>query len=229
MCAVCGRLQATTAQRVELLSNSAQRKAAIMIRVTVDSIRVNLLSQNRMVMLREVDNQRYLPIWIDTPVAESIVLALQGQEPPRPMTHDLLRNVIQELGGSVEYIAITSLTDQVFHAELAVQVRGVRRQIDARPSDAIALALRVDAPIYVAEQVLDQAAMTLDDEDEAEQDQDEGDEFVDRARSLEAQLPTKSTPPRPEPEEQDVNDESLSLFRDFINSLEKRPPSDEGN
>ncbi len=201
-----------------------------MIRVTVDSIRVNLLSQNRMVMLREIDNQRYLPIWIDTPVAESIVLALQGHEPPRPMTHDLLRNVIQELGGSVEYIAITQLTDQVFHAEIAVQVRGVRREIDARPSDAIALALRVDAPIYVAEQVLDQAAMTLDEDDDGEQDQDEGDEFVDRARSLESQLPTKPAPPlttRTEPEEQDVNDESLSLFRDFINSLEKKPPEED--
>jgi hypothetical protein len=221
-------LQNNSAQ--SCVGSFAQRKAATMIRVTVDSIRVNLLSQNRMVMLREADNQRYLPIWIDTPVAESIVLALQGHEPPRPMTHDLLRNVIQELGGSVEYIAITSLTDQVFHAELAVQVRGVRRQIDARPSDAIALALRVDAPIYVAEQVLDQAAMTLDEDDEAEQDQEEGDEFVDRARSLESQLPAKSTPPLPrsEPEEQDVNDESLSLFRDFINSLEKKPP-EEGN
>jgi bifunctional DNase/RNase len=195
-----------------------------MIRVTVDSIRVNLLSQQRMVMLREVDKQRYLPIWIDTPVAESIVYALQGHEPPRPMTHDLLRNVIQELGGSVEYIAITQLTDQVFHAELVVEVRGVRRQIDSRPSDAIALALRLDAPIYVAEQVLDQAAMTLEEDEEEE----EADDFVDRARSLESQLPGKSTPPREETEEREVNDESLSLFRDFINSLENKQPPEEG-
>ncbi len=197
-----------------------------MIRVTVDSIRVNLLTQQRMVMLREVDNQRYLPIWIDTPVAESIVLALQGHEPPRPMTHDLLRNIIRELGGSVEYIAITQLTDQVFHAELGIEVRGVRRQIDSRPSDAIALALRVDAPIYVAEQVLDQAAMTLDEEEEEEEPSDE---FVDRARSLESQLPGKSPAPREESEERDVNDESLSLFRDFINSLENKEPPEENN
>ena len=194
-----------------------------MIRVTVDSIRVNLLSQQRMVMLREVDNQRYLPIWIDTPVAESIVLALQGHEPPRPMTHDLLRNVIQELGGTLEYIAITQLTDQVFHAELAIEVRGVRRQIDSRPSDAIALALRVDAPIYVAEQVLDQAAMTLDEEEEEEED-----DFVNRARSLESQLPSKGpAAPREETEEREVSDESLSLFRDFINSLENKEPPEE--
>lgn len=195
-----------------------------MIRVTVDSIRVNLLTQQRMVMLREVDNQRYLPIWIDTPVAESIVLALQGHEPPRPLTHDLLRNVIRELGGSVEYIAITQLADQVFHAELGIEVRGVRRQIDSRPSDAIAIALRVDAPIYVAEQVLDQAAMTLDEEDEEE----ETDDFVSRARSLESQLPSKGPSiSRDEPEERDVNDESLSLFRDFINSLEQKDPPEE--
>jgi bifunctional DNase/RNase len=179
-----------------------------------------------MVMLREADNQRYLPIWIDTPVAEAIVLALQGHEPPRPMTHDLLRNIIRELGGSVEYIAITQLTDQVFHAELVIEVRGVRRQIDSRPSDAIALALRVDAPIYVAEQVLDQAAMTLDDEEEEEEA--ETDDFVNRARSLESQLPSKGTTPREEVEERDVNDESLSLFRDFINSLENKQPPEEG-
>ncbi len=188
-----------------------------MIRVTVDSIRVNLLSQQRMVMLREVNNRRYLPIWIDAYQAEAIGAAIQGHEPPRPMTHDLLRNVIHELGGSVQYIAITQLLDQTFYANIVVDVRGVRREIDARPSDAIALGLRIDVPIYVAEQVLDQAAMTLEEEEEEEEEES----TLSSLPSAQRQEPQETS------EERDVSDENLSIFRDFINSLENKPPSEE--
>lgn len=196
-----------------------------MIRVTVDSIRVNLLSQQRMVMLREVDNRRYLPIWIGAFEAEAIGTAMQGHEPPRPLTHDLLRNVITELGGTVQYIAVTQLQDTTYYARIVVDVRGVRREIDARPSDAIALGLRVDAPIYVAEQVLDQAGVTLSDDDEEEEEEAEPD--IPSALSL---PPSRERRPerREEPEEQDINEDNLSVFRDFINSLEqKKPPEEE--
>lgn len=192
-----------------------------MIQVTVDSIRVNLLSQQRMVMLRESDNRRYLPIWIGAFEAEAIGAALQGHEPPRPLTHDLLRNVITELGGAVQNISIVQLQDNTYYARIVVDVRGVRREIDARPSDAIALGLRVEAPIFVAEEVMDQAGVLLNEDDEEEE---------------ESEKPSLPLPPRrearqepaEEPEERDVNEENLSIFRDFINSLEqKKPPEEE--
>ncbi|HEY0734181.1 MAG TPA: bifunctional nuclease family protein [Herpetosiphonaceae bacterium] len=192
-----------------------------MIRVTVDSIRVNLLAQQRMVMLREVDSRRYLPIWIGAFEAEAIGAAMQGHDPPRPLTHDLLRNVITELGGAVQYIAVTQLQDATFFARIVVDVRGVRREIDARPSDAIALGLRVDAPIYVAEQVLDHAGVTLNDEDDEDEDEEE-----EEKPSLFPPVSRREAPE--ETEDRDVSDENLSLFRDFINSLEnKKPPEEE--
>ena len=193
-----------------------------MIRVTVDSIRVSLLTQQRMVMLREADNRRLLPIWIGAFEAEAIATALQGHEPPRPMTHDLLKNVIAELGGTVQYIAITHLQDSAYHARIVVEVRGMRREIDSRSSDAIALGIRSEVPIYVAEAVFDQAGMTTDDEAEVEADAEEESE----APALPTLRQAQASEPD-EPEERDVNEESLSIFRDFINSLEKQKPPDE--
>ena len=193
-----------------------------MIRVTVDSIRVSLLTQQRMVMLREADNRRLLPIWIGPAEAEAIATALQGLEPPRPMTHDLLKNVIAELGGKVHHIAITQLQDSTYYARIVVDVRGVRKEIDSRSSDAIALGVRCDVPIYVAEPVFDQAGMTTDEEGEGEAEPEEEPETP----ALPATR-TSSRVEREEPEERDVNEESLSIFRDFINSLEQQKPPEE--
>lgn len=191
-----------------------------MIRVTVDSIRVNLLTQSRMVMLREADNRRYLPIWIGAFEAEAIGQALQNLEPPRPLTHDLLRNMIAELGGKVQYISVVELVENTYFARIVVDVRGVRREVDARPSDAIALGVRVDAPIYVSEQVMEQAGVTLAEEEEEEEEEE--------TPSLPAPSPRETIEPRDEPEEREINDEKLSIFRDFINSLEnEKPPDDE--
>lgn len=193
-----------------------------MIRVTVDSIRVNLLTQSRMVMLREVDNRRYLPIWIGAFEAEAIGSAMQGHEPPRPLTHDLLKNIITELDGTVQYIAVVELQENTYFARIVVEVRGVRREIDARPSDAIALGIRVDAPIFVEEQVLDQAGVTLN-EDEEDEDEEE-------TSKPPLPLPSARREPREtreEPEERDVSEENLSIFRDFINSLENKKPPEE--
>ena len=189
-----------------------------MIRVTVDSIRVSLLTQQRMVMLREADNRRLLPIWIGPAEAEAIATALQGHEPPRPMTHDLLKNVIIELGGVVQYIAITQLQDSTYYARIVVKIGNHEHQIDSRSSDAIALGVRCDVPIYVAEPVFDQAGMTADDEGEVEEDDQEGPILP----------PARSSTFAEEVEERDVNEESLSIFRDFINSLEQQKPPDEG-
>jgi bifunctional DNase/RNase len=193
-----------------------------MIRVTVDSIRVSLLTQQRMVMLREADSKRLLPIWIGPFEAESIATALQGHEPLRPMTHDLLKNVIIELGGTIQYIAITHLQEGAFHARIVVDVLGKQREIDSRSSDAIALGVRSDVPIYVNEAVFEQAGMTGDDESETEVEPEDESE----APALPAARQTTSSEVD-ETEERDVNEESLSIFRDFINSLEQQKPPDE--
>ena len=193
-----------------------------MIRVVVDSIRVSLLTQQRMVMLREADNRRLLPIWIEPFVAEAIATALQGHEPPRPMTHDLLKNVIADLGGTVQYIEITQLHDSTYYAQIVVQIDNKTKEIDSRSSDAIALAVRCDVPIYVAEPVFDQAGMTADEDGEGEDEAEE-----QEAPALPAARPSAHAE-REEPEERDVNEESLSIFRDFINSLEQQKPPEEG-
>ncbi|MBA3945250.1 MAG: bifunctional nuclease family protein [Herpetosiphonaceae bacterium] len=199
-----------------------------MIRVTVDSIRVSLLTQQRIVLLRDSDNRRYLPIYIDPFLAEAIARSMQGEAPPRPMTHDLLKNIISELGGSVEHVLISQLQEGTYYALLSINTRNGRREIDARSSDAIALALRADVPIYVAEAVLDQGGQAMDEEEETEEEETpllpapRGSERTETERR-----PT--TTAREETEERDVNEESLSVFRDFINSLEKPKPPEESS
>lgn len=198
-----------------------------MIRVIVDSIRVNLLTQSRMVMLRETDNRRYLPIWIGAFEAEAIGSALQNHEPPRPLTHDLLSNVITELGGKVQHIAVVELQDNTYFARIVVDVRGVRREIDARPSDAIALGVRLDAPIFVAEQVMEQAGVMLNEDEDEDETPRPSLPFMGETPEPSEIEPT-SMREAPEPtEERDISDENFSIFRDFINSLENKKPPEE--
>ena len=130
-----------------------------MIEVSIDSIRVSLLSQNRIVVLREENSERFLPIWIGPFEADAITLQLQGMEAPRPLTHDLLKSVIETLGGEVVHILINSLERNTYFARIVLDVNGDAVEIDSRPSDAIALAVRVNSPIFVAEEVMDQAGM----------------------------------------------------------------------
>lgn len=169
-----------------------------MIRVTVDSIRVSLLTQHRVVVLREAESRRYLPIWIGPFEADAIALALQGHEPQRPMTHDLLKTIFNELGATISYILVNDIHDSTFFARIVCEQGGHTLEIDARPSDAIALAVRIEVPIYVEQRVLDQAGVPLDDEEEASTDE-----------------PITSEEP-----EKETNDEGLTLFRDFINTLD---------
>lgn len=200
-----------------------------MIRVTVDSIRVSLLTQQRIVLLRDNDNRRYLPIYIDPFMAEAIARAMQGEVPPRPMTHDLLKNVIGDLGGTVEHVLISQLQDSAFHALIVIKTRNGRLEIDARSSDALALAMRTEVPIYVAEEVLDQAGQAME---EAEAEDEEETPMLPASRregsSTRESRPGTKAGEDAEPDERDVNEENLSLFRDFINSLEKpKPPEEE--
>ena len=130
-----------------------------MIEVEVDSIRISLVSQHRIVMLREMGSERQLPIWIGPYEADAITLELQDMEVARPVTHDLLKNIITELGGKVSHVLIRALTDGVFYASLFVDVNGEVKEIDSRSSDAIALAVRVKAPVFVDEAVMDEAGV----------------------------------------------------------------------
>lgn len=130
-----------------------------MIEVVIDSIRISLISQHRIVMLRDVDGERRLPIWIGPCEAEAITIELQDVEIARPVTHDLLKNVIEELGGTVSHILINELRDQVFYARLFIDMGGNMNEIDCRPSDAIAVAVRAKVPIFVDEMVMEEAGI----------------------------------------------------------------------
>jgi bifunctional DNase/RNase len=131
-----------------------------MIEVVIDSIRISLISQHRIVMLRDVDGERQLPIWIGPCEAEAITIELQDVEIARPVTHDLLKNVIGEMNGTVSHILINDLREQVFHARLFIDQGGEMLEIDCRPSDSIALAVRAKVPIFVDEAVMEDAGIT---------------------------------------------------------------------
>ncbi len=128
------------------------------VEVVVDSIRVSLMSPQRIIILREIDSDRFLPIWIGPFEADAITLSLQELEVARPLTHDLLRNVLQTLDASVVRVNITELKDDVFYARIILSVDGRELEIDSRPSDALALAVRVNVPIFVAEEVMEEAS-----------------------------------------------------------------------
>lgn len=184
--------------------NNLFRKGRQMIRVVVDSIRVSLLTQHRVVVLRETDSKRYLPIWIGPFEADAIAMAIQGHEPQRPMTHDLLKATIIDLDGQISHILINDIQDNTFFARIVIEQRGRTVEIDARPSDAIALAVRTDVPIFVESHVLDQAGVFFDEEEQA----------------TSAETTTREPVEEPESEnEPELNDESMSIFRNFINTL----------
>lgn len=130
-----------------------------MIEMIVDSVRVNLISPSRVVVLKERDGPRYLAIVIGQGEADAIAVKLQDHEVPRPLTHDLLKQLIETVGGSVERVVVNDLVETTFFATIVLEVNGSRCELDSRPSDAIALALRVQSPIYVEDFVLDEASI----------------------------------------------------------------------
>lgn len=168
-----------------------------MVEVKIDSVRVSLMSQHRVVVLKEVDTERYLPIWIGPFEADAITLQLQGVQVARPLTHDLLKSVIDQMGARISHIIVTELKNDTFFARIVMDVNGKSIEIDARPSDAIALAVRVKTPLFVSEQVMTDASIVPE-------------------TSLESLDPEDrdSTPVSAEEQEQ------LAAFRDFIDELD---------
>ncbi|MEA2647461.1 MAG: uncharacterized protein QOE92_2544 [Chloroflexota bacterium] len=126
----------------------------------VDSIRVHMPSGQHVVILKDKTAERYLPIWIGIYEANAIALKITGITPERPITHDLMTNIFRDLGASVTRVEVSSLASDVFFARIFIAVDGRNVDIDARPSDAIALAVRAEVPILVADEVLDKAGVT---------------------------------------------------------------------
>jgi uncharacterized protein len=139
-----------------------------MIELSLVGVRVELPSNQPIVLLKETQGDRYLPIWIGAVEATAIAFALQGVETPRPMTHDLMRDMLSEMNAEVERIVISDLVDQTFFATIKMASNGNKAEVSSRPSDAIALAVRINAPLYASEEVLEAAGIELKDEEESE-------------------------------------------------------------
>ena len=133
-----------------------------MLEMVIDSIRVSLMNYQRVVILKVKDTDRYLPIWIGPNEADSIALKLQDVSVPRPLTHDLLGSVISNLGASVDHIVLSDLSNDTFYAKIILSQNGNTLEIDSRPSDAIALAVRSQSPIFVEESVLEKGGVQMD-------------------------------------------------------------------
>src|SRR5512147_1698091 len=131
-----------------------------MIEVTIDSVRVHLMTPQRVVVLKQVDTERYLPIWVGPYEAEAITVALQEVEMIRPLTHDLLKNVFTTFNAKLKRIEIVALKEDIFYGNIVAEVNGQETNVDSRPSDAIALAVRAHVPILVHESVIQNAGIT---------------------------------------------------------------------
>ncbi len=139
-----------------------------MVELSLVGVRVELPSNQPIVLLKETEGDRYLPIWIGAVEATAIAFALQGIQTPRPMTHDLLRDVLAEAGIHVDRIVISDLVDQTFYAVIRLLANGETKDVSSRPSDAIALAVRSNTPIFASDDVLEQAGIELRDDEETE-------------------------------------------------------------
>jgi len=168
-----------------------------MIEVEIDSVRVSLTNQQRIVILKQVDKERYLPIWIGLYEAEAITIALQDIQIARPQTHDLLKTLIQSLNGRLIQVEVSSLSDDVFYGNLVIEIDGKRKFVDCRPSDALALAVRMNAPILVAEDVMAQASI-IPEEDISDQDA--------------AELETRASA--------EIETGNLDIFDDFLKNID---------
>jgi Uncharacterized conserved protein len=188
-----------------------------LVEMVIESVRVHMLSNRHVVILKDTEGDRYLPIWIGAWEASAIAMRLQGLSAERPLTHDLFAAALERLGVGVERVVISELADETYHARIHLERDGVQVEVDARPSDALALAVRVGAPIFAAEEVLAQAALAADPDEvagegaEVESDDEPGAGSPERPRRR--RLPLESVGDVP-------FDPRLDMFREFVNSLE---------
>ncbi len=185
-----------------------------MVEVVIDSIRVSLMSQQRIVILRELQAERYLPIWIGIYEAESITIALQEVEVARPLTHDLLKNVFSALNAHIVRVEVSALKDDTFYGNVVAEVDGKTLNIDARPSDALNLAVRAHVPILVARSVMDSAGIIPEE---------------DLQEAGEEKPPERGAKGEKEEPEVEGGEERLSIFEDFLEHLDLEEGDGEGD
>ena len=173
-----------------------------MIEMNVEFVRVSMQNYNRVVILKEKESERYLLIWIGPSEAEAIAMRLGDVQPPRPQTHDLLRSVIESLEGQVSYVIVNDLNNDTFYARIVLEHNGQTVEIDSRTSDAIALAVRAQVPIYADESVLDRAGI-----------------FIDREQD-EVVTPANAGGSEPTSRVNEDEIEKMSAFKDFIEGLD---------
>ncbi len=162
-----------------------------MIEVKIETIQVSLVSPHRIVVLKERTGERYLPIWIGACETEAIAMRLQDVQSPRPMTHDLIVSLLTQFNARLRHVLISALKDDTFYAQLVLDVWGREQIVDSRPSDAMAIAVRLDAPLYVDELVMAQAGVVPEQSLLEERDAEELDVFRDFLNRLDLDnLPT---------------------------------------
>jgi|SRR5579859_1513571 len=170
-----------------------------LIEMIVESVRVHMLSSQHVVILKESERDRYLPIWIGPSEANAIAMRLQGLSAERPLTHDLLVSILGALSASVSRVVVTHVTDGTFHARLYLETSdGSETEIDSRTSDAIAVAVRTGSTIYVDERVLDEAGVEPDVAEEGEETDENLAVFREFVNSLDVDLGGEKGPPSEE-------------------------------
>jgi bifunctional DNase/RNase len=187
-----------------------------LVEMQIESVRVHMLSNRHVVILKDNEGDRYLPIWIGAWEASAIAMRLQGLAAERPLTHDLFAAALDRLGVRVERVVISELTDETYHARIHLERDGVQVEVDARPSDALALAVRAEVSIYAADEVLAQAALAADPDEEVGEDDGDEDAESESDRPRRRRPPIESVGDAPA-------DPRLDMFRDFVNSLEVDP------
>jgi uncharacterized protein len=194
------------------------------IEMAVESVRVHMRTGRHVLLLKEIGMGRILPVWIGQWEAQAIAMKLQGIATERPLTHDLFLATLAELEVRLERVVITSLADETFHALLVLETADGTHEVDARPSDAIALAVREDCGIYATAGVLDQAAALPEPDGEEEADDEEGEEADDEAaraaRGDRAERRSRLSAGSQEATGERLDPTKLSIFREFVNSLD---------
>jgi bifunctional DNase/RNase len=195
---------------------------ADMVEVVIDSIRVSLMSQQRLVILREANADRYLVIWIGQYEAEAITMAMQGVEVARPLTWDLLKNIFGNLNARIVRVEVVELRDDTYFGSIVVEANGSTLEIDSRPSDALALAVRAHVPIYVARSVMQAAGITPEDDLQQKAAQLPAAPLVSRPADAPADVPAGS-------EGTEEGEDRLSIFEDFLDQLNKGDKEDDAD
>ena len=191
-----------------------------LVEMQIESVRVHMLSNRHVVILKDPVGERYLPIWIGAWEASAIAMRLQGLQAERPLTHDLFAAALERLGVRVERVVISELADETYHARIHLERDGIQVEVDARPSDALALAVRAEVPIFADEEVLAQAALASDPDEEAGADDDED---AEAGESEPGEARRRRARPIENVGGEGPADPKLDMFRDFINSLEVDP------